>query len=83
MIAIVSHKSIGVIASNILFWGVEIVEPFLEPHFHGKTGMLDGPYRMILWFVSLLIELIAYTLFFYLLIDWRRKRSLKAESQLP
>jgi hypothetical protein len=65
-----------------LFWGQRIVKPFLEPHFHGETGMLDGPYRMILWLLSIVLESIVYTIFFYLLIGWRRKRSLKAAPQL-
>jgi hypothetical protein len=82
LIAVVFNQSIGVITGKVLFWGVEIVEPFLEPYFHDKTGMLDGPYRMILWLLSIVLELIVYTFFFYLLIGWRRKRSLKAAPQL-
>jgi hypothetical protein len=83
MIVLFSPQSIGDITYKVLFWGVNIVEPFLEPHFHGKTGMIDGPYRMILWLLSLLLEWIVYSIFIYLLIGWRSKRALKAASQLP
>jgi hypothetical protein len=78
LIAVVSPQPIGYMTYKVLFWGVQIVDPFLEPYFHGKTGMIDGPYRMYMWLLSLLLEWIVYSIFIYLLICWRSKRALKA-----
>jgi hypothetical protein len=77
---LLTHKWISWITYEALFWARHIVEPFLEPYYHGRTGMVDGPYRMIMWGLSLLIELIVYTVIVFLLIRWRSKRG--ALSQL-
>ena len=65
------------ISFRVLFWAQWVVTPFLEPHYRGRTGMLDGPYRMINWGLSLLVELAVYTAFFYWLIGWFRRRFLR------
>lgn len=72
---ITTHQWLGRLTYEALFWARYIVEPILEPYYSGQTGMLDGPYRLIMWLLSLLIEVIVYTAFFYYLKMWCRERT--------